>query len=85
MKSHELAKLLLENPDVELIMQGDSEGNGYSPLAGIDFEVIYIGETSYSGEIYNTSWTADEADATPDEWEELKKTHSGYAVLYPVN
>ena len=85
MKSHELAKLLLENPDVELIMQKDSEGNGYSPLSGVDFEIIYIAETSYSGEVYNTTWTADEADADPDEWEELKKTNSGYAVLFPVN
>lgn len=85
MKSHELAKMLLKQPDVELIMQKDSEGNGYSPLAGIDFEVIYLADTTYSGEVYSTNWTADEADAAPDEWEELKKNNTGYAVLFPVN
>lgn len=49
MKSHELAKLLLENPDVELICQKDGEGNGYSPLCGVDFDVVYVPDSTYSG------------------------------------
>lgn len=85
MKSHELAQLLLAQPDVELICQKDSEGNGYSPLAGVDFDVIYIADSSYGGEVYSTTWTADEADADPEEWEQLKRDHAGYAVLFPVN
>ena len=86
MRSHELAKLLLENPDVELVCQKDSEGNGYSPLSGIDFDVIYMPDTSYSGEYYSTNWSAENACKTESEWAELKKEHaSKYAVLYPVN
>ena len=32
MKSHELAKRLLELPNYEIIMSRDSEGNGYSTI-----------------------------------------------------
>ena len=85
MKSHELAKLLLENPDVELIMQKDSEGNGYSPLYGIEFDVVYVPETSWYGEVYSKKFTADDNCMTEEEWERIKKTNSGYAVLHPVN
>jgi hypothetical protein len=85
MKSHELAKLLLENPDVELICQKDGEGNGYSPLRGVDFDVIYVADTTYSGNVYDTSWTADDCGMEEKEWKELKETNAGYAVLYPIN
>lgn len=85
MRSHQLAQLLLEKPDVELIMQKDAEGNGYSPCSGVDFDVIYRPETTYYGTVYDTSWSAEEADLTEHEWEFYKKTYSGYAVLFPVN
>lgn len=85
MRSHELARLLLENPDVELIMQKDAEGNGYSPLSGIDFDVVYVPESTWSGEVYSKSYTADDNCMEEEEWEELKRTNSGYAVLHPVN
>jgi hypothetical protein len=85
MKSHELAKLLLENPDVELIMQKDSEGNGYSPLSGIEFDAVYVPDSTYSGELYAGNSTAEENCMTEKEWKSLKEKHSGYAVLYPVN
>ncbi len=85
MKSHELAKMLLENPDVELIMQKDSEGNGYSPLSGIDFDVVYLPDTTYSGDVYSKDNDADDNCMEEDEWAKLKETNSGYAVLFPVN
>lgn len=81
MRSHELAQLLLANPDAELIMQKDSEGNGYSPLDGIEFDVVYVPE---DGEVYSKSYTAEDHCMEEDEWAELKNTNSGYAVLYPV-
>lgn len=78
--------MLLANPDVELIMQKDAEGNGFCPLSGIDFEVVYVpGEDSWYGECYDKDWTADECCLDEDEWEELKRTNSGYAILFPVN
>ena len=86
MKSHELARLLLDHPNVELICQKDSEGNGYSPLAGVDFDVIYIGDTSYSGNCYSTEWTAEDAGMEEEDWDALKQAHNNlHAVLYPVN
>lgn len=85
MKSHELAKMLLENPDVELIMQKDSEGNGYSPMAGIEFGAVYIAESTWSGELYAGTSTAEDNCMTEKEWKAAKKKHSGYAVIYPVN
>jgi len=85
MKSHELAKLLLENPDVELIMQKDAEGNGYSPLRGIEFDVVYVPDSTWDGTVYSKEFTADDNCMTEAEWETLKRTNSGYAVLHPVN
>jgi hypothetical protein len=88
MKSHELAKILLENPDVELICQKDSEGNGYSPLSGVDFEVVYVQDedNSWYGECYDINWEAEDACMTKKEWASLKKKlKNKYAVLYPVN
>ena len=85
MKSHELAQLLLSKPDVELICQKDAEGNGYSPLEGVDFNIVYVPETTWYGTVYNKKWTADECCLEKKEWAALKKTNSGYAVLYPVN
>ena len=85
MKSHELAKMLLENPDVELIMQKDSEGNGYSPLSDIEFDVVYVPDSTWSGEVYSKNCSAEYYGMEEDEWEVLKNIHSGYAVLAPIN
>ena len=85
MKSHELARLLLEQPDVELIMQRDAEGNGYSPLYGVDFNVVYVPDNTWSGTVYDLAFTADDNCMTEAEWERIKQTNSGYAVLHPVN
>lgn len=82
MRSHEFAKVLLDNPDVELIMQRDPEGNGYSPMAGIDYNVVLVAG-GWEYEVYNLDWDADEADMDPDEWEETKKNNTGYAVIWP--
>ena len=85
MKSHELAKMLLDNPDVELILQRDAEGNGYSPLSSVEFDVVYVPYSTWSGECYTASWPAKDCGFDEEEWERLKQTNSAYAVLYPVN
>ena len=79
MKSHELAKILLANPDVELLIQRDAEGNGYEEFRGIDYDIVFTED----GDVYSSNWTADEADADEEEWEQMKKDGSGFAVLYP--
>jgi len=70
--------------DMEIIIQKDSEGNGYSPLYGVDADGIYIPETTWCGECWDATWSADDADMEEDEWEELKKKDRSL-ILYPVN
>ena len=58
MTVQELIKELQELPgDLEVICQKDSEGNGYSPLAGVDADVIYEADSTWSGEVISTDWT----------------------------
>jgi hypothetical protein len=83
MNSHELAHLLLSKPDVKLVLQVDSEGNGYNPLRGVDFDIIYIEERCDSS-VYASDWTAEDCDLDEEEWEELKKRGGNtHAVLFP--
>lgn len=84
-----LVKELIEelskcDPESELIMQKDSEGNGYSPLNGIDKDCYYIPDSSWSGDVYCKEWTAEENGLEEDEWEEIKKQRS-CIVLFPIN
>jgi hypothetical protein len=87
MKVSELIEALQEmDPDMEVIMQKDGEGNGYSPLSGADPDGIYVAESTWSGEVYDASWTAVDAgfDGYEDEWEELQKGPRA-CILFPVN
>ena len=79
-----IRELKLLDPEMEVILQKDSEGNGFSPLDGVDENCIYVEETSYEGYIYDTTWDADEADMSEDEWAEFLK-QPRCVVLYPVN
>lgn len=70
MKAGELMQLLGLDPNAEVILQKDAEGNGYSPLAGLDAKCVYVPNNTYSGEVYEAS----EGDKRPR-----------CVVLYPVN
>ncbi len=86
MKAHELAKLLLEGPDVQVILQKDSEGNGYSPLSGVDSNAVYIAKSTWAGEVMDTKWSAYDADMEPEEWEVIKNNPELQCiVLDPIN
>ncbi|HET8688536.1 MAG TPA: hypothetical protein VFM18_18135 [Methanosarcina sp.] len=76
---------MLENPDCEIIMQKDPEGNGFSPMSGIEMDVVYIEDHPYFGEpeVFSKDREAEDHCLDENEWEELKKTNSGYAVIYP--
>lgn len=74
----ELIAELQELPqDLIVIVQKDSEGNGYSPLAGSDHECVYVPDSTWSGEVYSNEDYADKgyaySDAVP------------CVVLFPVN
>lgn len=84
MKIKELKKALLEMDesfdDCNVILQADSEGNGYSPLAGIDIDCVY--RPKY-GEVYSTSMTAEDNGMSEEEYKELLK-EKRCLVLFPI-
>lgn len=85
MKVSELiAELQKLDPEMECIIQKDSEGNGYSPLAGADPDGIYIKVSSWSGDVYDATWSAKDADMDEDEWEHILNKPRAL-ILFPVN
>ena len=60
-----------------------SEGNGYSPLAGAD-DGYYVPDSTWSGDFYDPSYTADDCCMDDDEFEEMQNRPRSI-VLYPVN
>lgn len=71
----ELGKL---NPDMEVMLQIDSEGNGYNQCAGADGDAIYK-----DGEMYSTVWSAEDCCLDEEEWKVMKEKEPRCAVLYP--
>lgn len=52
MNVRELKFLIEDLPDdMEIILQKDAEGNGYSPLSELNNEMIYIPDNTWSGEV----------------------------------
>lgn len=51
MKAKDLIKILSANPEAEVVMQRDSEGNGYSPCDGA-WNGHYVPETTWFGEAF---------------------------------
>jgi len=85
MKVSELIKLLEKLPqDSEVIMQGDAEGNSYSPLSEISGDAIYVPATTWNGDVYPTDLSAEDNCLGDDEWEKLK-TEPRCCVLFPTN
>jgi hypothetical protein len=70
--------------DAEVILQKDGEGNGYSPLYEVDGEAVYVAETTWSGTVYSTAWTANDADMDKEEWAEIL-AKPRCVVLAPTN
>jgi hypothetical protein len=85
MNVQQLREKLANLPDdMEVILQKDSEGNGYSPLADADTDAVYIPDSTYSGEVYSTNWTSDDADMNENDWKKILAKPRAL-VLFPVN
>ena len=85
MNVKELKKFIKDLPDdMKIILQKDSEGNGYSPLSCLDDNCIYIPDTTWSGDVLDLAWSADDACKTEKEWKALKKLPR-VLVMVPVN
>lgn len=78
-----IAKLQQVEPDRIVILQKDSEGNGYSPLSGIDDNAVYQPETTWRGEVKMQELT----DELRRQGYSEEDTGDGQPclVLYPVN
>ena len=85
MKRSELVKWLNELPDVEIVLQKDSEGNGYSPLCGVELGK-YDAESTWSGEFYGLDNLKAELKSD-DAWLEQSDVDRmiDAIVLYPIN
>lgn len=85
MNVKELKELILNLPDeMEVVLQKDAEGNGYSPLSGADSNAVYIAETTWYGDVYSMEWSADDACMSDEQWENIK-AKPRTLILYPVN
>ena len=85
MNIKQLKESIANLPDeMEVVLQKDSEGNGYSPLKGVDSDAVYIPYNTWSGGVYSIGWTSDEADMSDKEWQEIK-SKPRILILYPVN
>lgn len=85
MNIKELKEAIKDLPDdMEVILQKDAEGNGYSPLEGADPNAVYIPESTWDGHTYSLHWSADDACMDEEEWEEIKKKPKSL-ILYPIN
>lgn len=81
MNVKELREALTDKPDdMQVILQKDPEGNGYSPLADADGDAVYIAKDA---EVYSTDWSADDACMDKEEWDEvLSKPRA--LILHPM-
>ena len=72
------------NQDSEVILQKDAEGNGYSPLSVIDGDAVYIPDSTWSGDVYDMTWSAGDACMDDDEWRGVQAMPR-CVILAPVN
>lgn len=79
-------KALISNlpDDMIVILQKDSEGNGYSPLHHVDPDAFYVPENMRSGEAYSRTYSA--VDCCMEEAEHAALMNGPRClVLAPVN
>lgn len=82
---HEILSELLEvDPEMEIIMSKDSEGNAFSPLC--DWSCgIYIPESTWHGSLYDIGWSADEAYMSQEEWNKFIDENPRSIIFWPTN
>jgi len=79
-----IEQLMDQDLGSDVILKKDSEGNGYSPLSKVDGDAVYVPCNSWSGDVLDTKWSAEDAGMEDDEWEAVKQ-HPRCVVLLPVN
>lgn len=86
MKNSELIELLQKlPPDLEVVLQEDSEGNGYKFVDGVEIALREpCGEYEHHIDfVYDPIWSAEDAGMDEDEWEEAKETYQKVLIIFP--
>lgn len=68
------------NPNLPVILQKDAEGNGYSPLSGMDDEGYYQEDSPWSGYVCYLEDYDDEIER-----EDAREAYPPVVTLWPVN
>ena len=81
----ELKKIIEGLPeDMQIVLQKDAEGNGYSPLSSTDTNSVYISDNPWSGFVFPINWTAQDAGISEENWEQIKAQPCSL-ILIPTN
>ncbi len=86
MKASELAAILLEHPDREVVMSKDGEGNSFSPCAAADTGA-YVANSTYRGEVLLEPHELT-AELREKGYTDLDVAEEGYLpafILWPTN
>ncbi len=70
--------------DARVIMQEDSEGNGYRWVEGAAFDGVLVEDNGWHAEISNADWSADDACQTQEDWDAMLAAPR-VLVIHPVN
>ena len=80
-----LTQLLLVDPNREVVLQKDAEGNGYSPLRGVDDNAAYSPENTWSGEVKRQKLSEEDIKQGFGQEDVAPEGAQPCLVLYPVN
>lgn len=84
MNVKELKEAIANLPDdMEVMLQSDPEGNSFDKLYCVDPDCIVKEEEEREYRVYDTDWSAMDADMEDDEWEEFKDNSPRTLVLSP--
>jgi hypothetical protein len=77
----ELKEIIANLPDdMEVVVQRDSEGNGYRTAYAADPDCVWSDDEET---IYSTNLTAQDNGMEEDEWEKMKKEKPRVLVIAP--
>lgn len=79
-----IEQLKMYDPEMDIVIQKDSEGNGFSPMAGADPNGVYVAESAYGGQVFDAEWSADDCGFEEEEWNELLD-QPRTLIIYPIN
>lgn len=78
----ELSKI---DPELDVVLQIDPEGNGYREVNGVDdLGLVEMNENLwFVHAVYSSDWSAVDSCMEEDEWDDFKKTARRLAIIFP--